>query len=276
MIARRLAAGLSASLGQPVNVQNREGVMAKFDVGSVVRAATNGYTFVVTSNAVLIDPMIASRPGYDPLIDFDPIAYFGAAPNVIVTTPSSGITSLDDLIQKAKAAPGALTYASPGSQTSSHLVMEFLKLRSKTDLRHIPLNGSDGALTGLLANAADLASVSATGLLPYIQSGKIIPLAQTGKKRLSALPNVPTLLEAGFPNGVAETSVMFLAPAKTPNFIVAVLANRSRWILSDLADDLLKDGFVVSFEGPDELRKRMKTEIRFWKEVVDRADIRKK
>jgi tripartite-type tricarboxylate transporter receptor subunit TctC len=276
LLGRLLVAKLAPKLGQNVIVENRVGAVGNIGISVGARAAPDGYTLVVVTGVVLVNPSV-SKVSYDPLNDFAPIAYLGAAPNVIITRPASGITSIADLISKAKANPGKLNYASPGVGSISQLAVELLKLRGNIDIAHIPFNGAAPALQAALAGTTDIASVSIAGLIGFIRSGELKGLAQTGNERWFDLPDVPTMGEAGVPNAVVETSQMFLAPAGTPAPIIRRLAEETQVILQkpDIKAKMLNAGFMVKYEGPEDLHSRMVREIPMWKEIVERAGLEK-
>jgi tripartite-type tricarboxylate transporter receptor subunit TctC len=276
LLGRLLAAELAPKLGANVIVENRVGATGNIGLSTGARAKPDGYTLVVVTGVVLINPSV-SKVAYDPLKDFAPVAYLGAAPNVIITRPASGITSIADLVAKAKANPGKLTYASPGVGSVSQLAVELLKLRANIDMTHVPFNGAAPALQAALAGTTDTASVSIAGLIGFIRSGQLKGLAQTGAEHWVDLPNVPTMAEAGIPNAVVETSQMFLAPAGTPEPIIKRLSEETRAILQkpDVKEKMLKAGFMVKYEGPNELHARMVREIPMWKEIVERAGLKK-
>ena len=162
LLGRLLAAELAPKLGQNVIVENRAGAVGNIGLAAGARAAPDGYTLVVVTCVVLINPSVI-KVAYDPLKDFAPIAYLGAAPNAIITRPASGITSVADLIAKAKANPGKLTYASPGLGSVSQLAVELLKLRADIDMTHVPFNGAAPSLQAALSGTTDIASVSIAG-----------------------------------------------------------------------------------------------------------------
>jgi tripartite-type tricarboxylate transporter receptor subunit TctC len=277
LLGRLLAAELAPKLKQNVIVENHIGAVGNIGISAAARAESDGYTLLVVTNVVLINPS-ASTVSYDPLKDFAPIAYLGAAPNVIITRPASGITGIADLISRAKAAPGKLNFASPGFGSVSQLAVELLKLRTNIDITHIPFNGAAPALQAALAGTTDIASVSIAGLIGFIRSGELKGLAQTGSERWFDLPDVPTMGEAGIPNAVVETSQMFLAPAGTPAPIIARLTQETQIILQkpDIKAKMLNAGFMVKYEGPEDLHSRMVREIPMWKEIVERAGLEKK
>ena len=277
LLGRLIAAELAPALGQNVIVENRAGANGNIGLAAGARAAPDGTTLVVASGVVLINPSVG-RVGYDPARDFAPIAYLGDSPNVILTRPASGIVSMSDLIAKAKAAPGKLTFASPGVGSVSQLAVELLKLRTGIDLIHVPFSGAAPAAQAAIAGTTDLASVSVAGLIGHIQSGTLKALAQTGKERWPDLPDVPTLEQAGIANAVVDTSQMLLAPAGTPTPIIDRLAAETRTILQkpDVREKMLKASFAVRYEGLDELRARIVREVPMWKELVERAGIGEK
>jgi tripartite-type tricarboxylate transporter receptor subunit TctC len=274
LLGRLLAAELAPKLGQNVIVENRVGATGNIGLAAGARATPDGYTLVVVTNIVLINPSV-SKVAYDPLKDFAPIVYLGAAPNVIITRPASGITDIADLIAKAKADPGKLNFGSPGLGSVSQLAVELLKLRANIDITHIPFTGAAPALQAALAGTTDIASVSIAGLIGFIRSGELKGLVQTGSERWFELPDVPTMAEAGIPNAVVETAQMLLAPAGTPAPIVRRLAEETQVILQkpDVKAKMLSAGFMVKYEGPDDLHSRMVRQIPMWKEIVERAGL---
>src|SRR5581483_7043823 len=276
LLGRLLAAEMAPKLGQNVIVENRAGAVGNIGLAAGARAAPDGYALVVVTGVVLINPSV-TKVAYDPLKDFAPIAYLGAAPNAIITRPASGITSIADLIAKAKANPGKITYATAGLGSVSQLAVELLKLRTGIDMTHVPYSGAAPSLQAALSGTTDIASVSIAGLISHIRSGTLTALAQTGAEHWVDMPDVPTLQEAGVPNAVVETSQMFLAPAGTPTDIIKRLSEETRVILQkqDVKDKMLKAGFLVKYEGPDELRARMVREVPGWKEIVERAGLAK-
>jgi tripartite-type tricarboxylate transporter receptor subunit TctC len=275
LLGRLLATELAPRLGQNVIVENRVGANGNIGLATGARAVPDGYTLVVVTGVVLINPSVA-KVAYDPLESFAPIAYLGASPNALITRPASGITSVADLVAKAKANPGKLTYATAGIGSVSQLAVELLKLRAGVDMTHVPFAGAAPSFQAALAGTTDIASVSIAGLVGHIRSGAINALVQTGSEH--DLPDVPTMKEAGIPDAVIETSQMVLAPAGTPAPIINRLADEMRLILGkdDLKAKMWEAGFIIKYEGPDELHARMVREIPVWNEIVDRAGIAKK
>jgi tripartite-type tricarboxylate transporter receptor subunit TctC len=274
LLARLIASELGPALKQNVIVENRPGANGNIGLTFAAHAAPDGYTLVVASGVVEINPSIRTS-GYE-MKDFAPVAYLGASPNVILTRPASGITSVKDLIAKAKAEPGKITYSSPGVGSVSQLAVELLELRTDTKLIHVPFQGAAPAAQAAMAGTTDVGSVNIAGLIGFIQSGKLKALVQTGEKRWPDLPDVPIMQEAGIPNAVVETSQMLLAPAGTPQPIIDRLAKEVSAIMSkpDVRERMLKASFAVQFEGPDQLRARIAREVPVWKELVERAGVK--
>ena len=274
LLARLIASELGPALKQNVIVENRPGANGNVGLIYAAHATPDGYTLVVASGVVEINPSIR-KSGYE-MRDFAPVAYLGASPNVILTRPESGIASVQDLVAKAKTEPGKLTYSSPGVGSVSQLAVELLELRTSTKLVHVPYQGAAPAAQAAAAGTTDLGSINIAGLIGFIQSGKLKALVQTGQDRWPDLPEVPTMHEAGIPNAVVETTQMLLAPAGTPKPIIERLAKEVRVILNkpDVRERMLKASFAVKFEDPDELAARIAREVPMWKELVDLAGIK--
>jgi len=283
LIGRLLATELTQRLGRNVSVQNRAGEVGRVALRDVAMAAPNGYTLLVTTNAALINLVInpnLSKTAYDTftLKDFAPIAYLGSTPLVIVTRPSSGIGSIADLIAKAKANPGKLSCASVGVGSPSGIVLELLKIRAGIDITDTPFDGNELAMMAAITGATDVASLGLGGSINHIRSGELKALAQTGSDRWVDLADVPTMAEAGIPNTVVETSLMFFAPAATPDSVIDRLTRLTQAILRqrDFQVKMLDAGVRLQYEGPEDLYARITREIPMWKEVVKPAGVKKR
>lgn len=275
LIGRLLATELAQRFGEKVSVENLAGEVGNIGLRAAALARPDGYTLLVTTNAALINLMInpkLSATAYDTPRDFDPIAYLGSTPNVIVTGQSSGIGSIAEFIAKAKASPGKLSCASPGVGSSSGMAVDLLRLRAGIDIAHIPFDGSDLAMRAAISGAADAASIGIGGMLDHIRSGDLKALVQTGSDRLFDLPDVPTMAEAGVPDAVLETSFMFAAPAGTPVSVVNKLTNAAQAILQrqDIQAQMRGAGIQLHYEGPENLHERIIREIPVWREIVER------
>jgi tripartite-type tricarboxylate transporter receptor subunit TctC len=273
IIARILSLSLSQSLGQQVVVDNRGGAAGNIGMGQVARATPDGHTLLLASTAIAVNPALFKNLPYDPIKDFAPISELVNAPNVLVVHPDSGINSIADLIARAKAEP--FNYASPGAGTKSHLTGELLKLRANIDMVHVPFRGAGPAAQAVLAKQIQLGSVALAAAEAMIQSGQLRALAVTSEKRWFSLPNVPTMIEAGFPGFVSDTFQAVLAPAAVPAPILATLVKESRAAFQkpEAQAQARKAGFEIVAGTPEELAARIKTEIPAVRELVAKSGI---
>ena len=267
LLGRLIAAELAPVLGQGVVVENRPGANGNIGLTAAARAAPDGYTLVVASGVVLINPSI-NKVAYDPLKDFAPVAFLGSSPNVLLTRPGSGITSVAQLVRKAKAEPGKVTYATPGVGSISQLAVEIMKLRAGLDMVHVPYQGAAGNV--------DFASVAVAGMMGMVHGGQLEPIVQTGAVPWPELPGVPTMAEAGISDAVVDTTQMLLAPAGTPQPVIDRLAKEVMAIMRkpEVRDKMLKASFEVRPEGPEALAARIAREVPMWKDIVDKAGIK--
>ena len=275
VMARVLSQGLTAALGQPVVVENRAGGGGNVGVAYVGRSAPDGYTLLVTSTGFVVNPSLFRNPGYDPVRDFAPITELGASPNVVLATAASGITSLPELIERAKGRPGGLDLANPGTGSTPHLTSELLRLAAGIEFTQIAHNSAALAVQSLLGNTTPVGVTALPPAQPHIRSGALRALAITSETRWPDLPDVPTMIELGYPGFVSETFQGLLAPAGTPAPIIARLA---REVMALLADPAVKArlnaaGFALNAAGPEALAARIAREVPIWREVIRRAGI---
>jgi tripartite-type tricarboxylate transporter receptor subunit TctC len=276
IIARIVANALSQSFGQQVVVDNRSGAAGNIGMGQAARAAPDGYTILCTSTAIAVNPALFKNLPYDPFKDFAPVTELVNAPNVLVVRPDSGINTLADLIAKAKAAPGTFNYASPGAGTKSHLTGELLKIRADIQMQHVPYRGAGPAVQAVLSRTVQLGSVALAAAESLIKSGELRALAVTGESRWFSLPEVPTMIESGFPGFVSDTFNALFVPAKTPPDIVARLVKESRAAMqrADVREQVRRAGFEIVAGTPDQLAARLAAEIPSVRELVARAGIK--
>jgi len=276
IIARILALSLSQSLGQQVIVDNRAGAAGNIGMGQAARAVPDGYTLLLTSTAIAVNPALFKNLPYDPFKDFIPITELVNAPNVLVVRPDSGMKTLADLIARAKAAPGTFNYASPGAGTKSHLTGELLKLRAGIEMQHVPFRGAGPAAQAVLAGTVQVASVALAAAEGLIKGGELRALAVTGAERWFSLPEVPTMIESGFPNFVSDTFNALFAPTGTPPEIVAVLVKESRAAMQrpTAREQARRAGFEIVAGTPEQLAARVAAEIPSVRELVAKAGIK--
>lgn len=276
IIARIVSQSLAQSLGQSVIVDNRPGGGGNLGIAMVARANPDGHTLLLTSTAIAVNPGLFENLPYDPLKDFAPISELVNAPNVLFVRPDSGIVSIADLVAKAKAAPTKFNYASPGVGTKSHLTGELLKLRAGLDIQHIPYRGGGPATQALVSGTVQLGSVALAPVEPLIKSGTVKALAVTGATRWWSLPEVPTMIESGYPGFVSDTFNALFAPAGTPPDILALLVKETRAAMQkpESIEAAKRAGYQIVAGTPDEMTKRLIAEIAGVKELVAKAGIK--
>ena len=278
ILARALAPELQRVFGQPFVVDNKPGAGGNNGAAEVAKAAPDGYTFLMgTVGTHAINVALYPKMPYDHVKDFAPVTLVAGVPNVLVVNPAMaqryGINSVADLARVAKANPGRLNMASSGNGTSIHLSGELFKSMTGTFMVHIPYRGSGPALIDLMAGNMDLMFDNLPSAMPHIRSGKLKALAVTSAQRSAALPDVPTVAEAG---GKAlegyEASSWFglLAPAGTPADIVNRVQAETAKALSSpaLKERLLSQGAIPSGITPAEFAKLIDAETKKWAAVV--------
>jgi tripartite-type tricarboxylate transporter receptor subunit TctC len=276
IIARILAVSLSQSLGQQVIVDNRPGAAGNIGMGVAARARPDGYTLLLTSTAIAVNPALYKNLPYDPFKDFVPVSELVNAPNVLIVHRDSGINTLADLIAQAKADPAKFNYASPGAGTKSHLTGELLKFRAGIEMVHVPFRGAGPATQAVVARTTQVGSVALPPAEPLIKSGELRALAVTGAERWFSLPDVPTMIESGFPNFISDTFNALFAPAGTPPEILALLLKESQAALRrpETREAARRAGFEIVGGTPEQLGARVAAEVPAVRELVERAGIK--
>jgi tripartite-type tricarboxylate transporter receptor subunit TctC len=275
ILARVLADHLSRSLGGQVFVENRPGAGQMIGIEQVARAAPDGYTLLMAASTLAINPAMYKKVNYDALRDFAPISQVAGLPNVLVVHPSLPAKSVAELIALAKQKPGQLTYASAGIGTSPHMGMELFKSMAGIDLQHVPFRGTGPAVTEMLSGRVPTGLSNTLTAIPHIEAGSLRALAVTGTKRAQALPQVPTIAEAGVPGYDAMQWYGLLAPAGTPPAIVARLqADIARALnLPDVKEKLAADGAEAVGSTPAQFTALIKDEVEKWAKVARAARI---
>jgi tripartite-type tricarboxylate transporter receptor subunit TctC len=274
-IMRMLAPRLSENFGQQVVIDNRPGAGGNLSAELVARSAPDGYTIYVTSVALVVNPSLYRKLPYDPLRDFSPITLLGAAYNVLVAHPSMPVKSVSELVALAKRSPGKIDYVSTGSGTSGHLAMALFTNLAGIELTHIPYKSIGQAYADLVAGQVPLFFPTIPGALPFIQAGRLRPLAVSSGKRAAALPKLPTMDEAGVRGYEASAWYQVLSPADTPRPFVDRLNKGFVAVLKapDIAQKLGADGVEPIGSTPEHLAAYMRSELEKWAKVVREAGI---
>ncbi|HWE20786.1 MAG TPA: tripartite tricarboxylate transporter substrate-binding protein [Hyphomicrobiaceae bacterium] len=230
-IGRPVLEQLSLRLGQPFIVENRAGAGGSTGTAYVSRAAADGYTVLFHSSTLSINHSFHTNRPYDTLADFIPVVPLGLQPTLLVAAASKGINTARELIEAAKARPGAMNFASAGPGSTSHLAAERFRLAAGIDAKHVPFRAPADALTETLTGRLDFYFPPISVALPLVQDGKLVPLAVSTKSRSAALPNVPTSTELGLKDSAFEFWIGFFLPAKTPREIVVRLHAETQSVL---------------------------------------------
>ena len=275
ILGRLIGERLASSLGQPVIIENRGGAGGNVGAEAAAKSAPDGYTLVLVAPSLAISPSLYSKLNYDPLRDFAPISLVATVPNVIVTQPELAPT-LQEFIALAKAKPGGMNFGSGGSGTSNHLAGELFNLVTGTKLVHVPYKGVNLAMNDVLAGAIHLVVIGLPAAAPHIKSGRLRALAVIAPQRLPALPEVPTVAEAGLPDFEVTTWYGVLAPAGTPRPIVAWLNGELAKILysPDMKDKLNAIGTDPVTSTPEEFAAYLRQETVKWANVVLKAGLK--
>ena len=223
LVARTLGQSLSASLGQPIVIENKPGAGTNIAVKQLIDSSPDGYTLMVAANALAANMSLYKPQPFDIDKDITPIAMIGRVPVVIATNADSKYQKLSDLIKAAKVNPDFITYGTPGNGSTPHMAMKFFEQASGISLKHIPYKGGAPAITDLIGGQLDLVAMNMLEVAPHVKSGKLKIVAVMSAKRSPIFPEIPTVAESGFPGFEASVWYSLIAPAKTPASIVKML-----------------------------------------------------
>jgi tripartite-type tricarboxylate transporter receptor subunit TctC len=276
ILGRIISERLAASLGQPVVIENRGGAGGNVGAEAAAKSAPDGYTIVLVAPSLAISPSLYSKLSYDPVRDFAPVSLVATVPNVMVTSPSIPAWTLTEFIALAKSKPGAMNFGSGGSGTSNHLAGELFNIVAGVKLVHVPYKGVNLAMNDVLSGQIHLVVIGVPAPAPHIRAGRLRALAVIAPRRSAALPEVPTVAEAGLPNFEVTTWYGVLAPAGTPRPIITRLNAELVHVMHapELKERLAAMATDPVTSTPEEFADYIKREIAKWGEVVREAGLK--
>jgi tripartite-type tricarboxylate transporter receptor subunit TctC len=278
IIARIMAAAMQEAMGGTIFVENKGGAGGNIGMGSVARAEPDGYTILLSTSAYSVNPGLYQTLPYDPFADFNAICELAVSPHVFAVKPDLGVATMKEFVALAKANPDKFNVSTPPIGTTPHLQAEVLKLREGLQgMATVVFAGGGDALKALLSGTVQLSSGVLAPAHPHIKAGTIKGLALTGRTRWHDLPDIPTMLETGYPDFVFETYTALMAPAKTPPEVVARLEQVALGVLRrpDMRAKLTESGFEVTATPGKEHMARIAREVPMFADIISRAGIKK-
>jgi tripartite-type tricarboxylate transporter receptor subunit TctC len=276
VFGRLAAQKLSDILGRQFFVENIVGASGNIGTARAKAAAPDGYTLLLIPTNFVVNPALLPNTPYDAVKDFDPITVAVTSPMIISIHPSMPAQTIQELIALIRANPGRYSYASGGVGSPGHLVGEQLRMRLGLDLIHVPFQSAGLSVQSTIGNHTQICIVSPAPTVPQVQDGKLRAVAVTRKNRSLALPNVPTMAEAGYPDIEGENWFGFVAPAGTPRDVIGLLHREIVRIvaLPDVKEKLAAMGFEAVGNSPEEFAAQIKRELPKWAQVVKAANIK--
>lgn len=273
-VSRVVLDQVSQRIGQPIVIEMRPGAGGSIGFGSVAKSEPDGYMLVTSSSSMATESVLHKTLPYDPVRDFVPVVLIGTSPNVLVASAKSGFKTAADLVAAAKAKPGTLTFASAGIGSSSHMAAERFRLAANIDVRHIPFR--EGGLMQVMAGNIDFYFIPLAAAASALGSDKLAVLTVSSPNRSSVLPNVPSIVEAGYPDAVFRFWNGISAPAKTPRDVVNKLHDVTNEVLKDpaLQAKLAKLGVEPAQISVEEFGKFFRDDLAATLELAKKADLK--
>jgi tripartite-type tricarboxylate transporter receptor subunit TctC len=271
VICRLFSDSLSAAFSQQFIVENRTGAGGLIGAQATARAEPDGYTLMGAGmSSHVLAPAASKSPGFDSILDFTHIAFLGGAPSVILMHPSLGVTTFKDLLAYARTKVGGIEYVSAGTGTVGNVLTEYIAMREKIKLVHVPYRSGNGAVLDLLAGRVMVGTLNWSTAREHVATGKLVPLGVSSAKRPPGAPGLATLSELGYPDMVTTTWHMLAGPAGMPKDIVGVLNREVARIVDrpELRNVFESDAIEARAMTPAELRDFVATEIAKWTPVV--------
>jgi tripartite-type tricarboxylate transporter receptor subunit TctC len=274
--ARFIAQKLSDVLGKQFYVENVAGAGGNIGTGQAARAAADGYTILITVNSYVINPNLYDKVPYDVLKDFEAVTLAALFPSGMYVHPSVPAKTVQELVALIKANPNKYSFASPGFGTPSHLLGEQFRVAAGLDLVHVPYGGSGPVITSVVAGNTPIGFAALSAAVPQIEDGKLRALAVMSKHRSKALPDLPTIAEAGYPELDGDAWVGVLVPTGTAKDIIALLHREIVKIIAlpDMQERLATLGLEPVGDSPEEFSAQMKVEMEKWAKVIRAAKIK--
>lgn len=275
-VARLVSDQLAQALGQPVIVDNKAGAAGNIGNQAVARAKPDGHTLLVAYSGYQVgNPHLFKKAGWDPIKDFEPVAMMARAPQLIVMRTGLPFKTMQELVTHAKVNPGKLNFASSGAGSIQHIAGEMLQQQTGALMTHVPYKGAGPAVQDLLGGNVDIFITTPASVVAQVKADKLKALGVTGSARLSSLPDVPTVTEAGFPQFKLDSWFAVYAPAGTPADIVQTLNKTIGKILSqpEVQKKAIESGTTVELMTPAQLGTYTKSELEFWGKVIKTANV---
>lgn len=277
VFARKIGQLLSERWGQPVIVENRAGAAGVVGTDAVAKSPPDGYTLLVTyAGSQVVNPSLYANLPFDSINDFKAVATLASTPFILVTNPKLPVTTLKDYVALAKEKPGVLTFASSGNGSVNQLLGEMLKVEAGINMRHVPYRGVAPALSDVIAGHVDSAFSSVPSVIGMVKGGQVRALAVSSAKRIAAAPEVPTIVESGYPNVDVSPWWGILAPARIDPAIVKKINTDVNDILKSEAMKtfLAGQGAEPMIMSPEDFLELMKKDLAAWAKVIKAADIK--
>jgi tripartite-type tricarboxylate transporter receptor subunit TctC len=276
IVARTISEPLAAVLGQPIIIENRGGAAGNLGTDVAAKSAPDGYTILFTLSSHTINPKLYDKLPFDVEKDFTPVSLAAYIPQILVANPSLPANNVKELIALAKAEPGKLNFASVGTGSPGHIAGELFKLKTGTNMVHVPYKGGGPAVTDTLGGQVQLLFVSMPAALQYVKAGKLKAIAVTSDKRSAAAPDIPTIAESGVPDCIVNSWYGALVPARTPPAIVAKLQAAFAKVLQmpQVRERLFAQGAEATFSTSAEFERLIHDELKQWEFVIREAKIK--
>ncbi len=270
VVGRIVAQKMTEQTGQNTIVDNRPGGLTNVGTEFVARSPGDGYTLVLQSLPMVVNPVVLGKMPYDYEKDLSPVTLIVTSPYLFVVHPSVPARSVKELIATARAQPGKVTYSSAGNASNLHIAVEYFNVLAGVKMLHIPYKGGGPALTAVLGGEADLSVLAVSAVMPYVSAGRMRALGITSPKRMATLPQIPTIAESGVPGYEFAAWAGVLAPSSTSaaliNTVNGVIVKAAR--APDIVERFTRDATEVAANSPAEFRTFIQAEAKRWARVV--------